>query len=453
MIFAMYYKNGFFLPDGFPWEFDHVVSVLHKVAVINGVSGKVLLSTVDQKKTTRGSVRGQAYRINKALENVCEWPYCYYENTHSAAYVEEFFPRHMSGAPKYCAQCLEETGLVPVLFTLEFVEFCPWHHLPLRVLCRRCCDVRKFKPEPFNSPVGYRCLDCGYWVSSRSSIVAACRCHAAEKFIKGCNAFFENAERFARLGVIDVLRVSRKQLIKDEPAVSVAVVNEIQPNEETKVWTKVLCLTSANDLHLLLDQSYRDFIRFHQWRLLRAHGSCICRARLLSADSLEGGRDLCVYSATLSLFRQKFEFSDAGQALPRLSVHALTKLRALRMSPSEARRFFQCVFYDLMARIFFWRQHASRFFVHIDPMNFYHVFRSSRSDNVIDRLLGTPRQWEYRIRYDLPATRVAMRHLLRPCGGGDGLQGEAHAGHAEFMTHAQDARFFGDIRATAMFYF
>lgn len=453
MIFAMYYKGGFFLPDGFPWEFDHVVSVLHKVAVINGVSGKVLLSTVDQKKTTRGSVRGQAYRINKALENVCEWPYCYYENTHSADYVEGFFSQHLSGPPKYCAQCLEETGFVPVLFMLKFVEFCPWHHLPLRALCRRCCDVRKFKSEPFNSPVGYRCLDCGYWVSSRSSLVTACRCHAAEIFVKGCNAFFENVERLARLGVIDVLHFSRKSLIKDEPVASVAEVNEIQPNTETKRWTKTLCLTSASDLPLRLDQSYRDFIRFHERRLLRAHGSCICRAMLLPADSLEGGRDLCVYSATLSLFRQKFEFSDAGQALPRLSVHAMTKLRALSMSPSEARRFFQCVFYDLMARIFFWRQHASRFFVHIDPMNFYYVFRSGRFDNVFDRFLHVPGQWEYRKRYDLPATRLAMGHLLRPCDEGEGLRAEVSAGRAEFMTHAQDARFFGDIRATAMFYF
>jgi hypothetical protein len=161
---------------------------------------------------------------------------------------------------------------------------------------------------------------------------------------------------------------------------------------------------------------------------------------------------VCIYTAALSLFRQKFEYLNNALVVPRLSGPATLALAKLAMTPKVARRFFQSVFYQLVARLWFWSGSASRFVVHVDPEHFFDILENDRRSAMLDRLLGERLQGRYRCKFDLPADHASMRRLMGPIHSEQALEMRNFGNRAEFNTVAASTLFFGSLRATAMFY-
>ncbi|SDN81100.1 hypothetical protein [Pseudomonas jinjuensis] len=449
----MHYKNGLFFPDNFPWPFDHAVAILHKAAVVNGVSGRVVLRMSQLMKSRRGSKKGRETQIEEALGEICSCSRCPSSYSNLIKGIGDFFPKNAFGPIKYCAECLAETGFVPTVFSLRFVASCPWHHHPLKPLCERCHDVRKFKPTPFGNPVGYRCKECGYWVPSRAAIFAACRSHTIVRHGLTCFAFYFNTERLHRLAVMDVIHFNETADDGRQALIDGCAIQEFLRDETTTVWRKKLDLNGPCAELSLPDEYYRDFVRFHQERLLKAHRDCTCCAVLSRPDFGDTPRSVCVYNAALSIFRQKFEYLSSGNVEPRLSEQAVQQLVKLQLQPWEARRFFQCVFYQLLARLRFWSCAASRFFVHIDPRHFFAVLNTDYTPVLLSRFLGKYLRTDYLCKFDLPTNRAALRQLLGPAQAGQALVIRNFGTRAELSTSATSRLFYGSLRATAMFYF
>lgn len=452
--FAMHYKHGLFFPDYFPWPFDHAVAIVHKAAVVNGVRGRVVLDTFPLKKASRTSKKGKDAHIEKALGEIYHDSRYAVSLTNSAKRAAAYFPKQVNGTAKYCAQCLTEAGFVAALFSLRFVVCCPWHQQPLKTLCERCLDVRKFAPTPFGSPVGYSCQDCGYWVPNRAAIFATCRSRGASPFIFACRDFLANTARLHRLGVLDVLHFTE---LSDDGVYALAagaVMPEVLPDHTTKIWLKEFELGSPRPACNAPEDDYRRFVSFHQGRLLNAHRDCPCRGVLSLPDFGDSPRCVCVYNAALSLFRQKFEYLRSDQAVPRLSERASLELAKLNMAPKVARPFFQSVFYQLVARLWFWSRSASRFVVHVDLQHFFAVLEVGRNQTMLDRLLGERLQGRYRCMFDLPAHRASLRRLMGPVQIRQALVIRNFGTYAELSTPTTTPiLFYGCLRATAMFYF
>ncbi|MCY1531113.1 hypothetical protein D9M68_663290 [compost metagenome] len=161
---------------------------------------------------------------------------------------------------------------------------------------------------------------------------------------------------------------------------------------------------------------------------------------------------MCIYSVALSIFRQKFEGLDRELG-PRLSEQAALQLTKLQMGPRAARQFFQCVFYQLIARLWFWSRSASRFVVHIDLRHFLAVLDHDRYGVLLARLLGGLLRDYFWYGFDLPADRAALRQLLGPAQIGQALSIRNFGNRAELSTLAKPRLFYGWLRATPMFYF
>jgi hypothetical protein len=449
----MYYKNGLFFPDYFPWPFEHAVASLHKAAVVNGVSGRVLLDSFPLKKTQRSSKKGKEAHIEKALGEIYQSSQPVVSLSSFANPVADYFPKSMNGTAKYCARCLAETGFVAAFFSLRFIVCCPWHQQPLKPLCARCQDIRKFTPTPFASVVGYSCQDCGYWVPNRPAIFAACRSRVVSPFIFACRDFLANTERLDRLAVLDVLHFARVPG-RAQALAAACTISEVLPDETTKIWHKEFSMRCPYLAELdLPDEGYRRFVSFHQLRLLNAHRDCPCRGVLSLPDYGDSTRSVCLYNAALSLFRQKFEFERTNQMIPSLSALAWEALLKQNMAPSAARVFYQCVFYQLLARLWFWSRSASRFFAHVDRYHFFAVLEASSNQTMLDRLLGQRLQGDYQCKFDLPADRVSMRRLLGPVEAEQVLVIRNFGNCAEFSSPAEPTLFYGTLKATPLFYF
>lgn len=449
----MYFRHGLFLPDDFPWPYDQAIAVLHKVAVVNGVSGRVVLSAVPQLNTRDGTNKGLETQIETALAGIYPSYLSHWSPSHLLRRTFDSFPKNAYGPIKYCAACLAETGFVPTIFSLRFMVSCPWHHQPLKPLCERCRDVRQFTPAPFGSPVGYRCEDCGYWVPNRAAIFAACRSSATGAYNLACLDFHNNTERLHRLAVLDVINFAKVPAEGAQVVADGCAIPEFLPDLTTKKWIKTFCLIAWGRPTTSPDECYRNFVRFHQVRLLKAHRTCPCCAVLSPPDFGDSSRCVCVYNAALSIFRQKFEYLSSDETEPRLSEQASQQLEKLQMTDRGLHRFFLCMFYQLVSRLWFWSRAASRFVVHIDPRHFYALLDAARNCFVLDRLLD---EWEpecFAIHFDLPADRAAMRQLLGPVQVGQALAIRNFGTRAELSTPATPRLFYGSLRATAMFYF
>lgn len=445
----MYDNAGLFFPDNFPWPFDSPVAALHKAAVVNGVSGSVVLNTYSISKSLRGSNRGKEAQIQKALGEIYRPSRYFLSYSNTAKSIFDLFPSSVRGPGKYCPACLTAAGFVPALFSLRFVWCCPWHHQPLRTICKRCSDVRRFVPNPFGSPVGFECPDCGYWVPSRAAIFAACRCRAAQAFIDSCADFMDNVGRYARLSVLSVLHYDTPVASQTLSAHSAGPEFRVDPT--AKAWVTNLDLTSHDTFPPAPEEDYRCFINFHELRLLTTHRDCICCKSLSRPDLGDQPRSICIYTAALSMFRQKFEHFTNDQT-PHLSTSASIALQALAMPRQVARTFFQSVFYRLIAQTWFWTRSTSRFVVHIDPVHFFEILESGRTSGMLDRLLGQRLDGKYRCKLDLPASKEAIRRLLGPGQIGQTLMMRNFGDRAEFTTQSLDRLFFGCLKATAMFY-
>lgn len=446
----MHYKHGLFFPDYFPWQYEHAIAILHKTSVINGMRSQVVLRAVPLMP--RWLWRGET-AIEEALHEIYDGSPGYLSFTSSLRLAADCFPKSVDGPLKYCAACLTETGFVPAIFALRFVVSCPWHHQPLNPLCERCHDIRKFTPTPFGSEVGYRCVDCGYWVPNRSAIFAICHTPAIHRHELACSMFVMNTFRLHRLAVLDVLHFDKLTDCGAQPWADGGAIPEFVRDATTNIWYKTLELGGPCAAPSSPDESYRRFVDFHQMRLLKAHRDCPCGAVLSRPDFGDASRSMCVYTAALSIFRQKFEDLSRADAMPRLSAQAAQQLAKLQMAPWVAQRFFQCVFYQLVARLWFWSRAASQFFVHIDPRHFFAMLHAGQFLPMLDRLLGE--RWEgcCRCVLDLPADRAAMRQLMGPARDGQVLRLRNFGTRAELSTSAKSRLFFGSLRATAMFYF
>lgn len=447
----MHYKHGLFFPDNFPWSCDHALAILHKTAVVNGVCGRVLLRTLPLTRAW-WTKKGRETHIEKVLKELFGSSASFCWPSHDVKFVADGFPRIVFGPVKYCAACLAETGFVPTVFSLRVVIRCPWHHQPLKPLCGRCQDIWQFTPTPFGSPVGYRCEDCGYWVPSRGAIFASCRADATLPFRCACFHFVENTQRLQRLGVLDVLNFAK---LTDCPTQGLADGGEIPEfvrDDTTTYWYKRLDLSGPSAASGSPDEDYRRFVRFHQEHLLKAHRDCPCGAALSQPDCGDSSRSVCVYTVALSLFRQKFEYLSCADAVPRLSEQASQQLAALRMAPRVARRFFQFVFYRLIARLWFWSRTAARFVVHIDPRHFGAGLEVG-SLSMLHLLLWKEWPGNYSYELDLPADRAAMRQLMGPVQAEQVLRISNFGTRAELSAPVTPRLFYGGLRATAMFYF
>lgn len=449
----MYFRHGLFLPDNFPHPYDQAVAVLHKVAVVNGVSGRVVLSALPQRDTQNGTKKGLETQIETALAGIYPSYHSHWLLSHLLRRTFGSFPKHAYDPIKYCAACLAETGFVPTIFSLRFMVSCPWHHQPLTPLCERCHDVRLFTPAPFGSPVGYRCEDCGYWVPNRAAIFAACRSFATAPYVSACLNLQNNTERLHRLAVLDVLNFAEVPAEGAQVVADSCATPEILPDLSTKKWATIFCAIGWSKLTVSPDECYRSFIRFHQMRLLKAHHTCPCCAVLSRPDFGDSSRSMCVYNAALSIFRQKFEYLSSDETEPQLSEQASQQLERLQMKAKELHRFFLCMFYQLVSRLWFWSRAAPRFVVHIDPRHFYALLDAARHRFVLDRLLGERESGCFSLYFDLPADRTAMRQLLGPVQNGQALAIRNFGTHAELSTPAPPRLFYGSLRATAMFYF
>lgn len=404
-------------------------------------------------KARRDSRKGQEIHAEKVLcELYGRWQY-FLSLTNTVTGVGDYFPKHVAGPAKYCAQCLDESGFVPAIFALRFIVNCPWHQQPLKPMCQKCRNVRKFKPAAFGSAVGYRCQDCGYWVPRRAVIFSATRTAAAAPFFNTCSAFLANTDRLHRLSVLDVLHFN---LLAEGGAPAPATEGKIQeflPNESSRIWIKTFELGGFCPPQSSPDECYESFVRFHQLRLLKAHRTCACCAvlSLPNFDCLP--HEICVYTASLSLFRQKFECSTNDQMPPRLSARAAQELARLQMSPPNLRRFFQSAFYKLVARLHFWRHAASKFYVHVDCQNFSSVLEIRRDQTLLNLLIGEGLRGVHTCQIDLPADRSAMRALIGLSRNGPALAIRNNGSHVEFKSAAKNILFYGILPATAMFYF
>ncbi|MDM8350305.1 hypothetical protein P8H27_15600 [Pseudomonas sp. sp1636] len=449
----MYYKHGLFFPDNFPWPYDHAVAALHKAAVVNGVCGRVVLGTSPLKKSRRGSKKGRETQIERALDEIYHTSRSFLSSSNFVKRTGDYFPKNVHGPIKYCAECLAETGFVPAVFSLRFVASCPWHHRPLKPLCERCHDIRKFAPTSFGSPVGYSCEDCGYWVPNREAIFAACRSYAASTSGLACMNFHVNTERLHRLAVLDVINFAKATDDGTQALADSCAIQEFLPDKTTKIWHKTFDMLGQCAVPGSPDECYRCFVRFHQVRLLKAHRHCPCGAVLSRPGVGDSSRSVCLYNVALSIFRQKFEYLSNDKAIPRLSEQASHQLAKLQMVPRVSRRFFQSVFYQLVARLWFWSRAASQFFVHIDPRHFFAVLDAGSSNMLLSRLLGEWLRGYYKCEFDLPADRAAMRQLLGPVQAGQALGIRNFGTRAELSAPATPRLFYGSMRATAMFYF
>ncbi len=426
---------------------------LHKAAVVNGVSGRVLMDSFPLKKARRSTKKGKEAHIEMVLGEIyhSSWPVVSLSNF--AKPVADYFPKNVNGTAKYCARCLAETGFVAAFFALRFIVCCPWHQQPLKPLCERCQDIRKFTPTPFASVVGYSCQDCGYWVPNRPVIFATCRSCVVNPLIFACRDFLANTERLERLAVLDVLHYAALP-DRAQALAGGGTIAEVLPDETTKIWQKEFSMRDPHMAELgLPDEDYQRFVSFHQSRLLNAHRDCPCGGVLSLVDYGAPKRSVCVYNAALSLFRQKFELQRVFEKEPSISVPAYSALLEQNMAPSAVRVFFQCVFYQLVARLWFWSRSASRFFAHVDRDHFFAVLEASRNQIVLDRLLGKRLQGDYQCQFDLPADRVSMRRLMGPVEAEQVLVMRNFGNCAEFSTPAEPALFYGTLKATPLFYF
>jgi hypothetical protein len=291
-------------------------------------------------------------------------------------------------------------------------------------------------------------------VPSRAAIFAACRFRGASPFIFACRDFLTNTARLHRLGVLDVLHFA---VVSDDRAHALAaggVMQEALPDHTTKIWLKEFELGGPRPACNFPDEDYRRFVSFHQGRLLNAHRDCPCGGVLSLPDLGNSPRCVCVYNAALSLFRQKFEYLRSDQAVPRLSERASLELAKLNMAPKVARVFFQSVFYQLVARLWFWSRSASRFVAHVDLQHFFAVLEVGRNQTMLDRLLGERLQGRYRCLFDLPADRASLRRLMGPVQNAQALVIRNFGTCAELSTPTTTPTlFYGSLRATAMFYF
>ncbi len=450
----MHYKHGLFFPDNFPWPCDHAIAILHKTAVMNGVCGRVVLGTVPLTLAARRHTKnGREMHIESVLEEMYGSTPGYSRLHSSVNFATEYFPKSVFGPIKYCAQCLAETGLVPAIFSLRLVASCPWHHQPLKPLCKRCHDIWRFIPTPFGSPVGYRCADCGYWVPNRRALFAVCRSYSNDIAESACFHFLTNTLRLQRLGVLDVLHFSGLTDGRVPALADCGVIPEFTRDNTSKVWYRTLDLSGGGAAPGSPEECYQRFVRFHQMHLLKAHRDCPCGAVLSRPDFGEASRSMCVYSVALSIFRQKFESPDNAEAVTHLAEAALEQLAELQMAPRVARCFFQCTFYQLIARLWFWSRAASRFVVHIDPRHFWGVLDTGRSPIRLARLLGEGLQGRYSCEFDLPADRAAMRQLMGPAQFRQTLRIRNLGTRAELTAPATPRLFYGTLPATAMFYF
>jgi hypothetical protein len=123
------------------------------------------------------------------------------------------------------------------------------------------------------------------------------------------------------------------------------------------------------------------------------------------------------------------------------------------MARKVARRFFQCVFYQLVARLWFWSRSGSQFVVRIDPRHFFAVLEAGRNRMSLDRLLGERLQECYVCNFDLPADRASMRQLIGPFHAGQSLTIRNFGSHVELSARAKSPIFYGVLSAMACFYF
>ncbi|AZE17465.1 hypothetical protein C4K09_3004 [Pseudomonas chlororaphis subsp. aureofaciens] len=444
----MQYKKGLFLPDNFPCPYDSTISVLHKVAVINGVSGSVLLRTCPMKKTHVSSATGRRFHMSKVLDEI--YGLNSLSSLNEGSWIISHFPVSSQGVAKYCPRCLAEAGFVPSFFSLQFMVRCPWHNQALRPMCKKCLNIHKFVPRPFGSWIGYMCPDCEYWVPRRAAIFEICRNRAADPLHRASSAFFLNLDSLARLSVLDVLHY-RPSAAADTNALNIYDAREFLPDTTVRQWYKRLEVTAPNLSPPASDMYYRRFIHFHQRRLLKAHHDCVCCRSLSRPDLGEQQYNTCIYAAALSLFRQKFEYLSNDQH-PHLSGPAALALRALAMTPSTAHHFFQIMFYQLVSRLWFWSRSASRFVVHIDPEHFFQILDDGSALGMLDRLLGKRLEGCYHYLLDLPVDRTSLRRLMGAVKQDQGFIIRNFGNRAEFTTTAQSHLFFGSLKATAMFY-
>lgn len=448
--FVMRYKKGLFFPDDFPWPYDSTITTLHKIAVINGVSGSVILRTCPMKKTRDQSAIGRKTHMSMALGELYDSKYQPASLLNQDDWIINHFPISARGVAKYCPRCLEEAGFVPSLFSLQFMARCPWHNQILKPMCKICLNIHKFVPRPFGSGIGYTCPDCGYWVPKRAAIFEICRYRAADPLLSACRNFFLNLDRLARLSVLEVLNYG-PSAATDPNASNIYDVREFLPDNTVTIWCKRLEVTAPRFLPPSSDLYYRRFIHFHQRRLLKAHHDCACCSSLSRPDLGEQQRNMCTYAAALSLFRQKFEYLS-NDLHPHLSGSAALALSKLAMMPCTAHHFFQIVFYQLVSRLWFWSRSASRFVVHIDPEHFFEILNDGTTSGMLDRLLGTRLEGHYHCLLDLPADRTSLRRLIGAVTEDQGLMMRNFGNRAEFTTTAQSHLFFGSLKATAMFY-
>lgn len=446
----MFYKKGLFFPDNFPWPHDSTISCLHKISVMNGISGNVTLSTYPMKKTRGVSATGRKTHMSKVLDEIYGSTHPSFSLLNEGSWIINHFPASARGLGKYCPDCLVTAGFVPNLFSLQFMVSCPWHKQALKPMCKNCLNIRHFVPNPFGSHVGYACPDCKYRVPNRAAIFEICRSRAADPFIMACNNFLGNLARLERLSVLDVLLYT-SPVAADRTIPNAYGAREFLHDKAVKIWCKQLELTEPRWLPPSSDMYYRRFIHFHQRRLLKAHYNCACCRSLSRPDLGVQQCNMCLYTATLSLFRQKFEYLSNDQH-PHLSGPASLALRKLAMTPHAAHNFFQMVFYQLVARLWFWSGSASRFVVHIDPEHFLQVLNCSMGLGMLDLLLGERLEGSYDCLLDLPADRMSMRRLMGAVKQDQGLTMRNFGNRAEFTTTAQSHLFFGSLKATAMFY-
>lgn len=446
----MFYKMGLFFPDNFPWPHDSTITTLHKIAVVNGLNGGAILRIWPMKKTRGSSAIGRRSHMSKVLAEIYGPTRRSYSLSNDGDWIINHFPIAARGVAKYCPQCLAVAGFVPNFFSLKFIVDYPWHNQTLMPMCKNCLNIRKFVPSPFGSRVGYSCPDCKYWVPSRAAIFEVCRSRAADPFLRACHDFFLNLARLARMSVLDVLHYTPSDAAAPN-TLNVYDAREFLPDKAVKVWCKRLEITAPGWFPPSNDLYYRRFIHFHQRRLLKAHRGCAC-CRSLSRPGLgEQQCNMCTYTAALSLFRQKFEYLSNDQH-PHLSGPAALALRKLAMTPYTAHNFFQMVFYQLVARLWFWSNSASRFVVHIDPEHFFQILEGSMTSGMLDRLLGERLEGCYHCLLDLPADRTSMRRLMGSVIQDQGLMMRNFGNRAEFITTTQSHLFFGSLKATAMFY-
>ncbi|WP_448090316.1 hypothetical protein [Pseudomonas azerbaijanoccidentalis] len=419
----MWHRDGYFWPDDFPWAYDADFAVIQKLSVINAVPARTIILWLKCGYTAH-KIGERTYRRLFQAFDTCEpssQSFTHYISSYAA-----ILPGNSTGAYKYCPACAETTGFVSVFFSLQFVHWCPWHHIKLKHLCAGCQHLPSFKPGPLGSLFGFHCPDCGYCLP-RTEVLSKRSAHQDSLgYVKKHEAFIEYARTLKRLGV------QLSLCCEKETALSCAnIYLEDGDDGSNSVafewsglagWTKTIDLRSCAssglsssitcaDSLLRLRDVYRQFCAFWQLRMLRRHACCL---EAIAASVGQGMCETCLMGLAWRLFRMKFEACQVGDASPRLSESAEACLAPLAMSSIQLSQYFSCVFHTLLTRVYFWLRTTPKICFLVDNKHgFWDVFKHKDTDPewhylLVRHFIGA----RYSCFFDLPVSLQGMRELL-----------------------------------------